>query len=94
MSITPGMMASAVSAKRQFNWSRMTKAMTSRTTETAGETMASCINPVVVSTSPVIRDKIPPVFMSQTFGKGRRRRRSNNARRSASINRTFSNRCR
>ena len=56
--------------------------------------MAICISPVVVSTSPVSRDRMPPVFMSHSFGKGRCSRRSNSARRSASITCVFSSRCR
>ena len=43
-------------------------------TDTAGDTMASCSRPVVVSTSPVMRDRMPPVFMSHSRGSGKRDR--------------------
>ena len=68
--------------------------MTSRMSEMAGDTIAICSRPVVVSTSPVRRDRMPPVFMSQSFGSGRCSSRSNSDRRSESITRTFSSRCR
>ncbi len=54
-------------------------------TDTAGETMAICKRPVVVSTSPVRRDRMPPVFMSHIFGKGKCSNRSNSDWRSDSI---------
>ena len=63
MSTMPGMIASAVKASRQFSVISTMTAMTSRTTEINGETTAICRSPVVVSTSPVMRDRIPPVFM-------------------------------
>jgi hypothetical protein len=93
-SMTPGTTASAVSASRQFSVNSTTTAMASRITEIAGETMAICRRPVVVSTSPVIRDRMPPVFMSQSFGSGRCSRRSKSDRRSVSITRVFSTRWR
>ena len=73
-------MAIAVSANRQFSAISTTTAMTRRMSETAGETIAICISPVVVSTSPVRRDRIPPVFMSHSFGSGRWSSRSNSDR--------------
>ncbi len=94
ISITPGMIASAVSASRQFSVIRTPTAMSSRMTEMAGETIAICSRPVVVSTSPVRRDRMPPVFMSHSFGSGRCSSRSNSDRRSDSITRTFSSRWR
>ena len=69
-------------------------AMISRMTEIAGETIAICNSPVVVSTSPVSRDRMPPVFMSHSLGSGRCNNRSNSERRSESITRTFSSRWR
>ena len=62
--------------------------------ERAGDTMAICNKPVVVSTSPVSRDRMPPVFMSHSFGRGRCNSRSNNDRRSASMTRVLSSRWR
>src|SRR2546425_2206344 len=56
--MTPGMMAIAVKASCQFRAIRMTMAMTSRITEMAGDTIAICNKPVVVSTSPVSRDRM------------------------------------
>ena len=91
---TPGMIASAVSASRQFSVSSTATAMTSRMTDSAGETIAICNRPVVVSTSPVSRERMPPVFMSHSFGSGRCSSRSNSDRRSDSITRTLSSRWR
>ena len=71
INMTPGMMASAVSARRQFNVSNKPTAMSRRMTEMAGDMMAICRKPVVVSTSPVRRDRMPPVFMSQSLGNGK-----------------------
>ena len=88
-SVTPGMIARAVNARRQFSSSSTTTAMTRRMVEMAGDTMAICNSPVVVSTSPVRRDRMPPVFMSHSLGNGRCSRRSNNDRRSDSMTRTF-----
>ena len=88
------MMASAVSASRQFSGSSTVTAMISRTSEIDGEMTAICSRPVVVSTSPVRRDRMPPVFMSHSFGSGRWSSRSKSDRRSDSITRTFSRRCR
>ena len=88
------MMASAVSASRQLSVSSTTTAMIRRMTEIAGDTTAICSRPVVVSTSPVRRDRMPPVFMSQSFGSGRCSRRSNSDRRSDSMTCTFSRRWR
>ena len=68
--------------------------MSSRMTEIDGETIAICSRPVVVSTSPVRRDRMPPVFMSQSFGSGRCSSRSNSERRSDSMTRVFSSRWR
>jgi hypothetical protein len=62
--MTPGTMASAASASRQFSVKSTVAAISSRITETAGETSAIWSSPVVVSTSPVSRERIPPVFMS------------------------------
>ena len=94
ISIAPGMIAIAVSASRQFNVISTLTAIIRRTTEIEGDTSAICSSPVVVSTSPVSRERMPPVFMSQSRGKGRCSKRSNNERRSESITRTFSNRWR
>ena len=88
------MMASAVSASRQLSVSSTTTAMSRRMTETAGETTAICSSPVVVSTSPVRRDRMPPVFMSHSFGSGRCSSRSKSARRSDSMTCTFRRRWR
>ena len=74
--MTAGMMASAVRASRQLRDSSTTNAITSRNTETVGETIAICSSPVVVSTSPDRRERMPPVFISHKPGKGRRRKRS------------------
>ena len=94
ITITPGMMASAAIASRQFSAVSTTTAITSRINDTDGDTIAICIRPVVVSTSPVSRDRMPPVFISHSFGKGRCSSRSNSDRRSASITRVFSSRWR
>jgi hypothetical protein len=59
-SITPGTMASAVSASRQLIVSSTTIAISSRMIDTPGETIAICMRPVVVSMSPVSRDRMPP----------------------------------
>ena len=88
------MIASAVNASRQLSENRMLTAMISRMTEMAGDTTAICSSPVVVSTSPVSRDRMPPVFMSHSFGSGRCSSRSNSDRRSDSITRVFSSRWR
>ena len=88
------MIAVAISARRQFSEMRITSAITSRTTEIVGDTIASCNKPVVVSTSPVSLDRMPPVFMSQRRGSGRCTSRSKIDRRSDNITRTFSRRCR
>ncbi len=69
-------------------------AMTSRMIESDGDTIAICKRPVVVSTSPVSRERMPPVFMSQSLGSGRCSSRSNSARRSESMTRTLSRRWR
>jgi hypothetical protein len=87
--ITPGMMARPVSASRQFRTIRTVTAITRRINEMDGDTMAICRSPVVVSTSPVSRDRMPPVFMSHSFGNGRCSSRSNNDRRSVSMTRAF-----
>ena len=42
-------------------------AITRRMIESDGETIAICKRPVVVSTSPVRRERMPPVFMSQSL---------------------------
>ena len=94
ISITPGMMARAISASRQFSASSTATAMTSRTAEMVGDTMASCRRPVVVSTSPVRRDRMPPVFISQSRGSGRCSNRSNSDRRSDSMTLIFRSRWR
>ena len=88
------MIASAVSASRQFSVSSTPMAMISRMTESAGDTIAICSRPVVVSTSPVRRDRMPPVFMSHSFGSGRCSSRSKSDRRSDSMTCTFSSRWR
>ncbi len=41
--------------------------MISRMTEIVGDMIAICSRPVVVSTSPVSRDRMPPVFMSHSL---------------------------
>ena len=94
ISIAPGMTSIAISASRQFSVSRTPIAMNSRMTEIAGETIAICSRPVVVSTSPVSRERMPPVFMSHSFGSGRCSSRSNSDRRSDSITRVLSSRWR
>ena len=94
ISMTPGMMASAINASRQFSVISMPTAMSRRMIEMAGDTMAICSKPVVVSTSPVRRDRMPPVFMSHSFGSGRCSKRSNSDRRSDSMTRVFSSRWR
>ena len=77
-----------------LNWQLALTAMASRMADTAGETRAICMRPVVVSTSPVRRDKMPPVFMSHSFVSGRCSNRWNSDRRSESITRTFRRRWR
>ena len=94
MSIAPGMTAIAIIASRQFSVSSTPIAMNSRMNEMDGETMAPCSSPVVVSTSPVSRDRMPPVFMSHSFGSGRCSSRSKSVRRSDSITCVLSRRCR
>ncbi len=94
ITITPGMIASAVSASLQFSSMRTVTAMISRTTEIVGDMTAICRRPVVVSTSPVSRDRMPPVFMSHRRGSGRCSSRSKSVRRSVSMTCTFSRRCR
>jgi hypothetical protein len=69
-------------------------AIASRITEIAGDTIANCSRPVVVSTSPLTRDRIPPVFISQMTGSGRCSKRSKSDRRSASITPVFRRRWR
>ena len=88
------MMPSAMSASRQLSDSRITIAISSRMMEIDGDTIAICSSPVVVSTSPVMRDRIPPVFMSHSFGSGRCSSRSKSDRRSDSMTRTLSSFCR
>ena len=68
--------------------------MIRRMIEIDGDTTAICSSPVVVSTSPVRRDRMPPVFMSQSFGSGRCSSRSNSERRSDSMTRVLSSRWR
>ena len=63
-------------------------------TESDGDTIAICSRPVVVSTSPVSRDRMPPVFMSHSFGSGRCSNRSKSDRRSDSMTRVLSSRWR
>ena len=92
--MTPGMMASAVSANRQFRTIRMVTAISRRISDRLGEMTAICRSPVVVSTSPVSRERMPPVFMSHSFGSGRWSRRSKSDLRSDNITRTFSSRWR
>ncbi len=94
MSMMPGMMAMAMSASRQLSTTRMQIAKTSRMMDTAGDTIAICNRPVVVSMSPVRRDRMPPVFMSHSRGSGKCNRRSNSARRNESITFVFSRRWR
>jgi len=94
ITITPGMIASAVSASRQFSAISTTTAMIRRMIDTVGKTMAICMSPVVVSTSPVSRDRMPPVFISQSFGNGRCSSRSKSDRRSVNMTRAFSRRWR
>ena len=69
-------------------------AMMSRITETAGDTMAICMRPVVVSTSPVRRDRMPPVFIPHKVDRGKCRSRVYSPRRSESITFVFSSRWR
>ena len=88
------MMARAVNASRQLSTSNTTTAMLSRMTDKVGETTANCNSPVVVSTSPVSRDRIPPVLKSHSLGKGKCSNRSNSDRRRASITRVLSTRWR
>ena len=90
----PGMIASAVNASRQFSNVRMVTAVISRINDTDGEMTAICSSPLVVSTSPVSRDRIPPVFMSHSLGSGRWSMRSNRARRSDSMTRMLRSFCR
>jgi hypothetical protein len=94
MNMAPGMTAIAMSASRQLSAMRTPTAITSRMIEIDGDTMAICSKPVVVSMSPVRRDRMPPVFMSQSFGSGKCSSRSNSARRSDSMTCTFSSRWR
>ena len=94
ITMMPGMMASAVSASRQLSDIRTPMAMISRITDSDGEMTAICSRPLVVSTSPVSRDRMPPVFMSHSLGSGRCRSRSKSDRRSDSITWTFSSFCR
>ena len=74
--MAPGMTARAVTANRQFRKNRIVTAMTSRRAASPGEITASCSNPEVVSTSPLRRAMMPPIFSSESFCKGRYRRRS------------------
>jgi hypothetical protein len=90
----PGMIASAVNASRQFSNVRMVTAVIRRINDTDGEMTAICSRPLVVSTSPVRRDRIPPVFMSHSFGRGRWSMRSNKERRSDSMTRMLRSFCR
>ena len=85
INITPGMIASAVNASRQLSVRRITIAIINLTSEMLGDTTAIWSRPVVVSMSPVRRERMPPVFMSHSFGSGRCSSRSNSARRSDSI---------
>ena len=94
MSIAPGMTSIAIIARRQFSASSTPIAMNSRMNEMVGETMAPCSRPVVVSTSPVRRERMPPVFMSHSFGSGKWSSRSKSERRSDSITWVLSRRCR
>ena len=94
MSMIPGRIAIAVSASRQFSRNRMTTATINRISDTAGDTIASCSIPVVVSTSPLMRLRMPPVFMSHSRGSGRCSNRSKSARRRDSITTVLSSRCR
>ena len=88
------MIANAVNANRQFSASSNPTAMIRRMIEMAGDMMAICKRPVVVSTSPVRRDRMPPVFMSQSLGSGRCSSRWKSDWRSDNITRTFSSRWR
>jgi hypothetical protein len=88
--MTPGMIASAVNASRQFSEKRIATANSRRMSDSAGDISAICMSPDVVSTSPVNLEMMPPVFMSQSLGSGRCSSRSNNDRRSVSMTRTFS----
>ena len=90
----PGMIAIAVKASRQLSANRMPTAMPRRRSAIEGDTIAICRKPVVVSTSPVSRDRMPPVFMSWSFASGRWSMRPNSVRRSASIRRVFRSRWR
>ena len=90
----PGTIANAVKASRQFSAVRMPMATISRMTDTEGEMSAICNSPVVVSTSPVMRERMPPVFISHSFGSGRWSSRSNNVRRNESMTSTLTRRCR
>ena len=76
MSIALGITSMASSASRQFSASSTPRATRSRITEMVGEIIAICSSPVVVSTSPVRRDRMPPVFMSHNLGSGRWSNRS------------------
>jgi hypothetical protein len=87
--ITPGIMVSAAIASRQFSTVSTTTAIARRINATDGDTIAIWSSPVVVSTSPVRRDRMPPVFISHSVGSGRCSNRSNIDRRSASITRVF-----
>src|SRR2546421_120802 len=80
ISIAPGTTAMAVSASRQFSTSSTATATDRRMSDTTGDTSAICRRPVVVSTSPVRRDRMPPVFMSHSLESGRCRNPANNER--------------
>ena len=94
MSMTPGTIANAIKARRQLSVSNSPMATNSLITEMTGDMKANCSRPVVVSTSPVSRERMPPVFMSQSFGSGRWSNRSNNERRNESMTFTLTRRCR
>ena len=93
-SIRHGTIASAVNASRQLSVSSTTMAMMRRMMDTAGDTSAICIRPVVVSMSPVRRERMPPVFMSHSRDSGKWSSRWKSACRNDSITRTFRMRCR
>ena len=94
MSIAPGITSIAMIASRQFSVSRTPTAMARRMSEIDGETIALCSSPVVVSTSPVRRDRMPPVFISQSCGSGRWSSRSKSDRGASSMTCVFSRRWR
>ena len=89
ISTAPGMTASATNASCQFSTNSTVTAMTNRMTEIDGDTIAICNRPVVESTSPESRDKMPPVFMSHSVDSGKRSKRSNSERRSDSMTRVL-----